>query len=146
MRYVTHSADHVGDPPVESKVPSAVTGREIDEEGLYRLGERIFNLQRAILTREGHRGRASDVLPETDFTLPLKFDHGNPETALPGKGNEVVFRKGQVLDREKFEGMKDEYYQLRGWDVKTGLQKKDRLATLGLDDVARELNTKGLVV
>ena len=33
----------------------------------------------------------------------------------PGKGDEVVSREGAVLDREKFESYKDEYYSLRGW-------------------------------
>jgi len=28
--------------------------------------------------------------------------------------------------------MKDEYYRLRGWDVETGLPKKEKLEELGL--------------
>ncbi|MCK4820157.1 hypothetical protein KA005_30610, partial [bacterium] len=76
IRYVRHSEDHVGDPTVESKILSAVTGREVDEEGLRKIGERVFNLQRAILAREGHKGRESDTLPETDYSAPLKFDAG----------------------------------------------------------------------
>ena len=50
------SEDHVGDPTLESQIVSAVTGRELDEEGLNRIGERVFNLQRAIHIREGHKG------------------------------------------------------------------------------------------
>lgn len=41
---------------MESKILSAATGLEVDEEGLYRIGERVFNIQRAIMVREGNRG------------------------------------------------------------------------------------------
>ena len=55
-------------------------------------------------------------------------------------------RDGAVVDRKKFEKMKDEYYQLREWDIPTGLQTKAKLAEFGLQDVARDLETRGLVV
>jgi aldehyde:ferredoxin oxidoreductase len=41
--------------------------------------------------------------------------------------------------------MKDEYYQLRGWDVATGLQTKSKLEELGLDEVAKDLDQRGLM-
>ncbi len=137
--------DHVGDPTVESKVLSAITGNEIDEDGLYRIGERIFNVQRAILAREGHRGRECDRISEYNYSKPLKFDLHNPELLSPGKGDEVVSKKGAVLDREKFEEVKDEYYSLRGWDVSTGLQKRPKLEELGLKEVVEDLDRRGLI-
>ena len=142
---VRHSEDHVGDPGVESKLLSAVTGREVDEQGLYRIGERVFNLQRAILVREGHRGREDDVLPEPFYTKPLKFGTLNPECLAPGKNGEVISRKGAVVERERFEGMKDEYYPLRGWDVVTGLQTRTKLEELGLAEVADDLEKRKLL-
>jgi aldehyde:ferredoxin oxidoreductase len=45
---------------------------------------------------------------------------------------------GAVVDREKFEKMKDEYYQLRGWDVESGLQTKAKLMELGLEDIIKD--------
>jgi len=137
--------DHVGDPTVESKLLSAITGNEIDEDGLYRIGERIFNVQRAILAREGHRGRECDRISEYNYTKPLKFDLHNPELLSPGKGDEVVSKKGAVLDREKFEEVKDEYYSLRGWDVGTGLQTRAKLEELGLKDMVEDLERRGLI-
>jgi aldehyde:ferredoxin oxidoreductase len=137
--------DHVGDPTVESKLLSAITGNEIDEDGLYRIGERIFNVQRAILAREGHRGRECDRISEYNYTKPLKFDLHNPELLSPGKGDEVVSKKGAVLDREKFEEVKDEYYSLRGWDVSTGLQTRAKLEELGLKDMVEDLERSGLI-
>jgi aldehyde:ferredoxin oxidoreductase len=44
--------------------------------------------------------------------------------------------QGEVLDREKFEQMKDEYYELRGWDKETGIPTRAKLEELGLGDVA----------
>jgi aldehyde:ferredoxin oxidoreductase len=143
--HVNYSADHVGDPTLESKLLSTVTGNLIDEEGLYRTGERIFNLQRAILVREGHKGRASDILPEPFYTRPLKSSVQDTECLAPGKDGEVISRKGTVVDRDKFEQMKDEYYQLRGWDMTTGLQKYAKLNELGLKDVADDLKSRGLI-
>jgi aldehyde:ferredoxin oxidoreductase len=137
--------DHVGDPTLESKLLAAVTGRDIDEKGLYRIGERIFNLQRAILVREGHKGREHDTLSDHYFETPLKYDISNPDCVVPGKNGEMTSRKGAVLDREKFEVIKDEYYRLRNWDVATGLQTVELLKDLDLEEVASDLEKRGLV-
>lgn len=139
------SEDHVGDPTLESQVCAAVTGRDIDEQGLYKIGERVFNLQRAIHIREGHKGREDDSLEEFNFTVPLKGDFGNPGCIVPGKDGEILSRKGMVVEREKFEQMKDEYYQIRGWDVPTGFQKRAKLQELGLGGVAEKLAGEGLL-
>lgn len=146
IRYVRHTMDHVGDPTIESKILSAIIGKNIDVEGLRKIGERVFNLQRAILIREGHSGRTEDTLPESDFTVPLKLEKGNPEGLLPGKDGEVISRKGAVVNRNEFEKMKDEYYKLRGWDIETGLQMKKKLNELELYDIARELEVRGLLI
>lgn len=141
--YVEHSADHVGDPSVESKIFSAITGSDITEEGLNRVGERIFNLQRAILVREGHRGREYDTLPEVSYTVPLESERLNPDCILPGKNGEIISRKGAFFDKKKFQKILTEFYELRGWDKETGLQKKAQLEGLGLQDVARYMSAEG---
>lgn len=141
-----HSLDHMGDPAIESKVFSAIVGKEIDEDGLYRIGERVFNLQRAILVREGHRGKEFDTLPEFTYRMPLQFTAHNLDCLVPGEGGKMITRKGMVLDKDKFEGMRDEYYHYRGWDVKSGLQTTSKLEQLELTDVAKVLVGKGLAV
>lgn len=145
IMHLEFSEDHVGDPTLESKLVSAVTGNELDEEGLNGIGERVFNLQRAILVREGHKGRESDRIPEQAYTVPLEYEIQDPQCLMPGKDGEVICRKGAVVDREQFEKMKDEYYQLRQWDVATGFQTKSQLEALGLKDVAQELEKRGLL-
>jgi len=145
MFYFENSEDHRGDPTLESRVYSAVTGNETDEAALNRIGERIFNLQRAIRVREGLRGRQDDWIPEAYFTVPLKIFVANPECLVPGKDGEITSRRGEVVDRDKFEEMKTKYYGLRGWDAETGLMKKEGLVDLGLSDVAEELEKRGLL-
>ena len=145
IMFSRNTPNHVGDPTIESRILSAITGNEIDETELYRIGERVFNLQRAILVREGHRGRESDKISEHNFTKPLKFDLHNPELLSPGKGNEVVSKKGAVLDRDKFEEVKDEYYRLRGWDIATGLQTEAKLKELDLRDMIEDLARRHLI-
>ena len=141
---VMYSDDHVGDPSLESKMLAAVLGGEPDEQELYRTGERVFNLQRAILAREGHRGRAADVLDESFYTRGLKFVGLNAECKAPGKDGKVISRKDMVVERNKFETMKDEYYKLRGWDVATGLQTRAHLESIGLRDIVGEMEERGL--
>jgi aldehyde:ferredoxin oxidoreductase len=132
--------DHIGDPTLESHLLSAITGRETDEKGLEYIGERIFNLNRAILLREGRKGREDDYLSEfyfieRDEPIADSFVRLNPELLLPGRGNEVISRKGKAVDRMEFERIRDEYYKLRGWDIQTGLLKESSLKKLGLYDV-----------
>ncbi len=139
------TVDGVGDPSLPAALLSAVTGRDIDERGLDMIGERVFNLQRAILLRERHKGREFDNPPERCFTHPLQYDHINQDLVVPGKGWEPVSRKGAILDRDSFEKMRDEYYGIRGWDVATGLQTRAVLERLDLGDVSDGLEVLGLL-
>jgi aldehyde:ferredoxin oxidoreductase len=140
-----NTEDHVGDSSLESKLLSVVTGKEMDEKEFYRIGEKALNLQRAVLAREGHGGRQADRLPEYIFNNPLEADRVNQAMLVPGPGGKPGSRKGMVLDRGKFEEMKDEYYQLRGWDAPSGRQTRWKLEELGLRDVADELGKRGLL-
>ncbi|MCP4683566.1 MAG: hypothetical protein GY864_14645, partial [Desulfobacterales bacterium] len=143
---INHSpftGDHMGDSSLESQICSAVTGRDIDETGLYELGERVLNLQRAILYIEGKKGREHDVLGEFNFEVPLKGDFGNPDCIVPGTDGETFPRKGMVLAKDGFEKMKDEFCEIRGWDVPTGLQTRGKLEELDLGDISHKLWGKG---
>jgi aldehyde:ferredoxin oxidoreductase len=141
-----YSEDHMGDSAIESKLYSVITGRETEEDGLYSIGERVFNLQRAILAREGHKGREADRLPDFCYTMPLQHIEHNPDCLAPGKDGEPISRRGMVVEKDQFEKMKDEYYGHRQWDIKTGLQTVSKLQQLGLNDVALDLANRGLAV
>jgi aldehyde:ferredoxin oxidoreductase len=99
-----------------SKLLEKIVGLKMDEAQLMEIGERIYNLERMFLVREGI-GRKDDTLPERYFQEPT-----------PG-GLEVV--RGRVIDRARFEHMLDEYYELHGWD-EDGRPLPETLERLGL--------------
>jgi len=74
---------------------SAVTGWDLSEDEILRIGERIYNLERVVMNRLGFDGK-DDTLPSRLLKEPM------PEGSA----------KGHVVDLEK---MKEEYYKLRGW-------------------------------
>jgi aldehyde:ferredoxin oxidoreductase len=135
ISYSYNTPDHVGDPTLESKIFSAVTGvagTEID-----RYAERIFNQQRAIQVREGRRAPEDDYPLEYNFTEPLQADKFGQPVMIPGiDNNDAIDVTGYTLDRGKFTNMLKEYYRLRGYDEETGLPKPETLAALDLDDLA----------
>ena len=131
--YSFNSPDGVGDPELETRLFSAVTGVAGDE--LVGCAERICTQQRAILLREGRKIPEADYPLEFNFTQPLQTDsHGQP-VIVPGPGDEVVSASGKMLDRGKFTSMLKEYYRLRGWDEATGLPQPETLHRLDLDDL-----------
>jgi aldehyde:ferredoxin oxidoreductase len=100
----------------------AVTGLSFTPEEVMQAGERVNNLARAFNAREGFT-RADDTLPERLMTEPLKAGAS----------------KGQVLSKEDLDTMLDEYYTLRGWEVKTGAPTRAKLTDLRLEYVADAL-------
>ncbi len=50
-----------------------------------------------------------------------------------------------MIDITGFEKMRDEYYELRGWNPATGLQRGGALRALGLHDVADDLAARDLL-
>ena len=95
----------------------AATGWDITGEEVRRAGERIVNLERMLVAREGIT-RADDTLPRRFLEEPLSEESGSSA--------------GSVLELAP---MLDEYYCARGWDVETGLPTKDKLEELGLGDL-----------
>jgi len=94
----------------------AATGWDITGEEVQRIGERIVNLERLFIAREG--------ITRRDDTLPKRFlEEPMPEGSGPSTGS--------VLELEP---MLDEYYRARGWDVETGLPTREKLEELGLGE------------
>jgi aldehyde:ferredoxin oxidoreductase len=125
----------------ESQVYTAITGKETSVVELDKTGEMILNLQRAIFLRQGWQGRKDDTLLDYFFTNPLQKGElfFNVDAMVPGKNGEPLSKVGYVVDKEKFEDMKTEYYGYRGWDTATGYPTKKKLKELKLDDVAADL-------
>ena len=134
ITYSFNTPDHVGDPDLEAKLFTAVTG--IDGRELDRYADRIFNLQRAIMVREGKRVPEGDYPPEFNFTNPLGTDkHFVDRVFTPGPDGAIIDTTGKMLDRDKYTSMLKEYYEIRGWDQETGIPKTETLAALGLNDL-----------
>jgi len=122
---------------VESKLLSAVTGIEISEEELNRIGERVYNLERAIMVREG-RTRREDTLHESYFRKTEGSPGGNEESrSLTNLSSD----RTTPVPRQRFEEAKEEYYRIRGWDEKTGYPTQAKLTDLGLEDIAEKLHS-----
>ena len=137
---------HVGDPSIESRIYSAITGHETSEDDLYHAGERILNLNRAVHLLHGWNGRNDDIVMDYYFNEPLKKGDVffSPDGIMPGPDGELISRLGLTLDRDEYNMMLDEYYQLRGWDISTGLLMSEKLITLGLNEIVPALERQGL--
>ncbi|MFC1862919.1 aldehyde ferredoxin oxidoreductase family protein [Thermodesulfobacteriota bacterium] len=103
----------------------AVTGLVYTADEIQMVGERINNLARAFNVMAGFT-RADDTLPKRLMTEPLKDG-----TA-----------KGHVISQDDLNVMLDEYYEIRGWDLETGIPTKEKLLELGLGYVAEDLAEK----
>lgn len=101
---------------------SSITGFDWSEEEYVKAGERIFNLEKAFNYREGFR-REDDTIPDRFFEEPLT----------------VGSRKGAILNRDEFIKAMDDYYKERGWDLKTTKPSPEKLKSLQLDFVIKEL-------
>ncbi len=91
---------------------TAVTGEPFATDDLWKIGERIWNLERLYNLREGFT-RADDTLPSRLLREPIPTG--------PSAGHVV-----------HLEPMLDEYYAFRGWD-KEGVPTREKLEELGLD-------------
>jgi aldehyde:ferredoxin oxidoreductase len=102
-------------------------GVNISQELLLETSARMRHLQRAFEIREG-LSRNDDKLSQ-GFYREMKSDQD--------KMTKVS------LDAEELEKLKDEYYQLRGWDIKTGTPTRETLEQFGLKEVADDLERHG---
>ncbi|HJX13613.1 MAG TPA: aldehyde ferredoxin oxidoreductase C-terminal domain-containing protein, partial [Dehalococcoidales bacterium] len=138
---------YTGETGLESRILSAITGKERDAAGLQKEGERIFNTQRAVLLREGWEPRRDDAPLDYYFQEPLKQGElfYSPDCLAPDGRGQTISRRGAVVDRGAFEAMKQEYYASRGWDIASGLPTRAGLEELQLGDIARDLAPRGLL-
>ena len=113
-------------PRYQAALLSAGSGVETSVDTLFEFAKRIRTLERTYDVGEGLT-RDADSLPKQFMDKPIE----------QGKF------KGEVLESDKFEEMKSQYYARRGWDADTGIPTKETLKELGLGDVARDLAKRG---
>jgi aldehyde:ferredoxin oxidoreductase len=100
---------------------NAATGWDLSLEDVERIGERIYNLERAFNCREG----ASN--DQDDLPYRVKFE------GIPSGPSE-----GMYCPTEELQKMLQEYYRLRGW-TDDGVPSEEKLSELGLDFVIGQL-------
>ena len=105
----------------------ATTGLNTSWEDLYRAGERIRQLEKAMQLRHGFR-REHDSLADHAYDTPV--ESGQFE--------------GAVLDRKEFDQELENYYRLRGWD-REGFPLEKTLIDLDLQEVAKVLKKESLL-
>ncbi len=100
---------------------NAVTGWDFTVEELLNVGERTMHAERAFNIRHG-------LTPADDYNVSPRLLEAPNDGRAAGKAIEPYIY-----------GMIDEYYELMGWDKKTGKPWRTTLKRLGLDDIARDL-------
>ena len=100
---------------------NAATGWNMTMEEYMQVGERAIDLTRAFNAREG--------LTRKDDQLPKRMMEPLPDGAFAGK----------PFSQEILDTMLDNYYELRGWDKKTGIPTRAKLEAIGLKPVADQL-------
>ncbi len=110
-----------------ARILSIGLGTTVTERTLLEAATRLKHLQRAYEVREG---------------FARDYD----------KVSEAYFRRERVTEKNKnlltnsaeLEAMKDEYYEVRGWDVGTGIPTRETLQKFGLKDIADDLESRGV--
>jgi len=100
---------------------NAATGWDMTMKEYMEAGERAINMTRAFNAREG--------LTRDDDTLPKRLMEPLPDGAFAGK----------PFTQDILDAMLDNYFELRGWDKKTGVPTRARLEALDLKPIADRL-------
>jgi len=104
---------------------NAATGWNMTMKEYMQVGERALDLTRAFNAREG--------LTRSDGQLPKRLMGPLPDGQFAGK----------PVTQEMLDSMLDNFYELRGWDKKTGIPTKAKLEHIGLVFVAEKLEKLG---
>ena len=96
---------------------SHTSGMTVTKDELFETGERIYTLERMFNYREAGYDRKDDRIPDRSYDEPTKDGF----TGI----------KGGHMNREKFQKLLDEYYELHGWD-KNGLPTPETIKKLKL--------------
>jgi len=121
-----YTDDYIGEWDIRRRMYNAVTGAGIEtDEDEDKYLNRIWMLERCIYAREGQT-------KDDDWMFDCIFEDDS--------------YKNWGLTRENLRAGIDQYYELRGIDVETGIPKKSTLRDLGLDDCIKGLEQAGVKV
>jgi len=123
-----------GDDSIESLLYSLATGDKKNHQELDQVAERIFLLHRALTIRDMG-------------TKEMRTQHDTiPEWVFKDVSGKTPFTKGTIhMDKEDIEMAMDIYYEVMGWDKKTGAPSAATYHNFGLGKAAEELSKRGLL-
>jgi len=125
-----------GDPDMDAKLYSAVTGDTKSREELEEIGVKHLTLLRALTMRQMgtlDMRNEHDMVPDWVFDYP---DWTDKEPFTPGHDK---------MDRDDIELAKDMFYEQLGWDKASGAPTRQTLEKMGMQDVAEGLARQALL-
>jgi aldehyde:ferredoxin oxidoreductase len=123
---------------------SAVTGRQVDPDGLITMSEAVYNFQRIFNLRMGFGRREHDnipyraVGPVTVDEYESRHDRYDKELIkkhdvdITGKGTEEKVTLLRKFREDEYERLKDAVYKRRGW-TQNGIPTIETVKRLGID-------------
>ena len=120
-RCFTGKADRAGAWPAIAKLINATTGWSFEYDDVDLIGERAHTIKKAFNIREGWT--------QEDDHLPWRWQN---EEFTDGAS------AGHHVSMEELDYLKKIYYEAKGWTPE-GLIPKEKLVSLGMDDVAEEI-------
>lgn len=118
----------------------AVTGTALSFEDGIELGKKIWNLDHAIWTLQG---RHRDIVQFSQYYYENTGGGGSTYLCKIDDAWTYQGSEGQPVDRVKFEEFKTAFYVLQGWDTASGYPTRATLESLGMSNVADELEAHG---
>ena len=109
---------------------NSAMGIDLTEEELMLIARRSYNLEKAFNTIHAGFDRKDDFPPIRYMEEPIK---SGPYA-------------GYKCDKEKWDEMLDRFYELHGWDKRTGLQTRKCLMELDMEDVSKKLEKAGKLI
>jgi len=113
--------------PDIAELYSAATGWETTESDLRRAATRMLNIEKAFNLRHTNLSRKDDYPPPRELEEPIPTGH----------------MKGWKIDKEKWNRMLDEYYEMNNWNEETSYPTRRLLEELDLKQVADDLERVG---
>lgn len=126
----TWSGAYALEPSDYVNLTNSVMGTDFDEKSFFYLAQRSYNLEKAFNTIH------------TDFD---RKDDYPPERFMEEEVQSGPF-KGSRCDKENWDRMLDEFYELHGWEKKSGLQTRSILIKLNLEFIIEKLRRVGKLI
>jgi len=121
---------HALEPSDYAELVSSAMGIDLTEEEFMLIGRSSYNLEKAFNTIHTDLDRKDDYPPRRYMEEPVK------------SGPYAGFK----CDKDKWDEMLDEFYELHRWDKTTSWQTRECMTELGLEDVAKKLEGTGKLI